>query len=488
MTIRIHPQNPKLFEYRDEPLALLCATEHYGAVLNRPFRFERYIHDAASRGQTLSRLFTLFRELQNQVNPYSTCKPESTDYIAPFARTGPGKAHDGELRFDLETWDSEFFERLHAFLELSSAAGIIVELVLFSNTYADEIWSLNPLNPINNITIDDTEAIRWQDYVTRRHPELCKWQDAHARRILAETNRYDNIIYEICNEPGSFLPEGEEDLPSADEVNNWQSHFIRMIRDFEKDQPNQHLIAGQEAFSYNPFTQPADQTFAGLDFDIVNMHPLHNTKWNGVSYDMGNFMSKELKLRAVRDFAINTYHLPKPLNYDEDNVATRYRDTEGWTIHRKRAWTTLFCGSHYDMIDFSIMPHLETGTPESRAGIRDWLGHLSSFVHALDLARARPLQDFLLAQPAHTVVSTLAIEGEDYAIYLADDREREDPGCGEKITGDLELELPSGRYRISCYAPETGGHSPALDLAGGHQSISVPSFHHDIVVRIKRRD
>ena len=88
MTIRIHPQNPKLFEYRDQPLALICATEHYGAVLNRPFRFERYIHDAASRGQTLSRLFTLFRELQNQVNPYSTCKPESTDYIAPFARTG----------------------------------------------------------------------------------------------------------------------------------------------------------------------------------------------------------------------------------------------------------------------------------------------------------------------------------------------------------------------------------------------------------------
>ena len=106
----------------------------------------------------------------------------------------------------------------------------------------------------------------------------------------------------------------------------------------------------------------------------------------------------------------------------------------------------------------------------------------------MDLARARPLQDFLLAQPAHTVESTLAIEGEDYAIYLADEREREDPGCGEKISGDLELELPSGRYRISCYAPETGGYSPALDLAGGRQSISVPGFHHDIVVRIKRRD
>lgn len=489
MTIRIHPDNPKLFQFRDEPLALICATEHYGAVFNRPFRFERYLADAGARRQTLTRLFTLFRELQNQVNPYSTCKPESTDYIAPFARTGPGKAHDGEPRYDLETWDSEFFQRLHAFLTAASEAGVIVEVVLFSNTYADEIWALNPLNPVNNITIDTHQPIRWQDYVTCRHPELLKWQEIHARRILQETNRYDNIIYEICNEPGSFRPEGDQDLPTADEVNAWQSHFIAMIREFEKDQPNQHLVAGQEAFSYNPFTQPADATFAELDFDVVNMHPLPNTCCHGVSYDMGNFMSKELKLRAVRDFALNTYALRKPLNYDEDNVATRYRDSDGWTIHRKRAWTTLFCGAHYDMIDFSIMPYLETGTPESRAGIRSWLGHLSSFVHSLDLARARPQPDFLQDQPAHTLASVLAVAGEDYCIYLADERELAEAGCGEEISGSLIFDLPEGAYEINCYSPAAGAASPALALAGGKkQRIAVPIFCHDIVVRITRRE
>ena len=109
MAISIHPRNPKLFQFRGRPLVLICATEHYGAVLNRPFRFERYLTDAAGRGQTLTRLFTLFRELQSAVNPYSTCKPESTDYIAPFARTGPGKALDGEPRYDLEIWNPELF-------------------------------------------------------------------------------------------------------------------------------------------------------------------------------------------------------------------------------------------------------------------------------------------------------------------------------------------------------------------------------------------
>ena len=92
--IRIHPENPKLFLFRGRPLVLLTATEHYGAVMNRPFRFTRYLDDAAQRGITLTRLFMLFRELQSAINPYSTDKPETQDYIAPYERTGPGRARD----------------------------------------------------------------------------------------------------------------------------------------------------------------------------------------------------------------------------------------------------------------------------------------------------------------------------------------------------------------------------------------------------------
>jgi hypothetical protein len=70
--IRIHPDNPKLFEFRGQPIVLVTPTEHYGAVMNRPFRYERYLADAAEKGITASRLFVLFRELQSACNPYST--------------------------------------------------------------------------------------------------------------------------------------------------------------------------------------------------------------------------------------------------------------------------------------------------------------------------------------------------------------------------------------------------------------------------------
>src|SRR5215204_1930415 len=129
--IRIHPENPKLFEFRGKPLALITATEHYGAVINRPFDFAQYLADAAEKRITLTRLFTLFRELQTPINPYSTCKPETPDLITPFLRSGPGRALDSELKFDLDQPNPEFYARLHHFLALAAEVGVVVELVLF---------------------------------------------------------------------------------------------------------------------------------------------------------------------------------------------------------------------------------------------------------------------------------------------------------------------------------------------------------------------
>ena len=404
--IRIHPDNPKIFEFRGKPRMLITATEHYGAVLNRPFRFERYLADAAEKCHTLTRLFMLFRELQTSINPYSTCKPESPDYISPFKRVGPEKARDGEPKYDLSQWNDEFFDRLHGFLSLASDYGIIVEIVLPSNTYADNVWELNPLHPKNNI--NGVAEFPWPDYLSLRQPTLFKWQSAHVRKIVQETNKYDNIFYEICNEPGGGHP-SQSTNPTTADVDEWQAEIANIIRETEKNLPNKHLIAAQEAFTWSPFTQPSDKSFGDFPIDIVNMHPLPNTTFGGKSYHMGQFMSKQLHLRELRDFALDTHNQSKPLNYDEDNIATEYKDYDAWTIHRKRAWTTLFCGAHYDMIDFSIWPYLETGTPDSQKHIRTWMRHLSEFIHSVDLVNTRPLVGWLRGKPEHVVESAFGV-------------------------------------------------------------------------------
>jgi len=494
--LRLHPHNPKLFELRGRPLVLLTATEHYGAVMNRPFQFERYLADMAARGLTLTRLFALFRELQSPINPYSTCKPETPDYLAPFARTGPGRALDLELKYDLDRPNPEYFDRLHRFLALASDYGIVVELVLLSNAYAPAIWELNPLNARNNI--NGLETMAWPEYLSQRHARLFARQAAHVRTLVEATNRYDNLIYEICNEPGGQAP--GTDTPSVAEVNAWLAALIGVVRETEAGLPNRHLIAGQEAFTYEPWEQTADLSFAGLDYDAVNLHPLPNTTYQGQGYDLGPFMSKQLALRALRDFGHATYAAPKPLNQDEDNVASQYKDAEAWTIHRKRAWTVLLTGGHYDYIDFSIINGCETGTPASQAAVRTWFQHLAAFVHALDLVRARPLPGLVQAAPPHVLDVAFGVPGEDYALYLADERElaaardlpdgdQVDRGAGQPLSGPLTLTLPPGDYRMAAFDPQTGLYAPAMPLhsPGGALTLAVPEFVHDLVLRVTRR-
>ena len=290
--IKIHPENPKYFLFRGKPLVLITASEHYGSVMNRPFDFEKYLDDAAMHKITLTRTFLLFRELQNARNPSSPCKPESPDYISPFRRTGPGNALDGELLYDLNQWNSEYFERLHRFLDAASRRGIVVELTLFSNAYADDIWALNPLRAENNT--QNVEKIAWQDYLSLKNPELVRRQKDYARKIIQETSQYDNVYYEIANEPG----DAAVGHSSLEDIDAWQSEMARVVREELIRLNRPHLISGVQAGTYMSAKPrfPVGQTFSQHVFDIANIHPQPDIDFGGRFYQLGDFMSKQLML------------------------------------------------------------------------------------------------------------------------------------------------------------------------------------------------
>lgn len=224
-----------------------------------------------------------------------------------------------------------------------------------------------------------------------------------------------------------------------------------------------------------------------MDYDVVNMHPLSNMWHKGKNYDLGMFMRGSLHLRQLRDYCLAVYSEQKPLNFDEDNAAARFMDVKGWTIHRKRAWTTLMCGSHYDVIDFSINKYVETGTEESQKHIRIWMKYLSEFIHSIDLVHAKPLTDWLKKVPDFVCASILAVDEEDYCIYLADERESKDFNAGSPIAGSLVFDLPQGDYEIGFYSPTSGSYHNKKLLAGGNNiSIQIPSFEQDTVVRMTK--
>jgi uncharacterized protein DUF6298/cellulase (glycosyl hydrolase family 5) len=477
--IALHPDNPRYFLFRGKPLALITATEHYGSVINRPFDFEKYLDDAAARGMTMTRTFLLFREQQSSRNPSSPCKPESPDFIAPFPRTGPGKAMDGEPIYDLDQWNPEYFDRLHRFLEAASKRGIVVELTVFSNSYADGVWALNPFRAENNK--QKVGRIGWQEYISLRDPELARRQAEFARKIIQEASQYDNVYYEICNEPGGGIP-GHVTL---EEIDAWQERMAQVMREELRRLNRPRLIAGQQAFTYSPkFRFPLDQTYSGKVFDIVNVHPLPDTDLRGRLYQLGAFMSKDLKLSEMRDFSVKAWAESKPTVMDEDNAASLYRDPVGWTIHRKRAWTSLLSGAHYDYIDFSITVGNEAGTPASRRGIRAWMQHLSEFMASFDFVHARPAADWIQGLPEQVVASGMAVANRDYAVYLADAREVADSKLGQPISGKIALMLPAGRFLVRLYSPVSGEYSPGILVEGSERfELQLPPFTHDLVIR-----
>ena len=481
--VRIGPDNPKYLWFRGKPLALISASEHYGSVINRPFDYEKYLADAVQHKMTMTRTFLLYRELQSVRNPSSPCKPESPDYLSPFVRSGPGKAMDGEPIYDLDQWNPEYFARLHRFLDLAAKDGIVVELTVFSNTYANEVWALNPLRAENNK--QHVGTVDWEDYISLKNPELVRRQSEYARKIIQETAGYDNVYYEICNEPGG----GIQGHATPAEVDAWQDEMARVMRDELRRLQRPHLLSGQQAFTYgaeNLF--PQDGTFSSKTFDIVNVHPLPNTRFEGHVYDMGNFMSKELRLDQVGSFCRASFPRPKPVVLDEDNTASMYRDTTGWTIHRKRAWAALLSGCHYDYIDFSITVGSERGTAASQAGIRTWMQHLSEFVASFDYIHAIPDSGWITGYPEHLTAASMQVAGKDYVVYLGDARELSDPAAGEALAGKVSLQLPSGTYDVRLYSPVTGEYSPAIEMIGGKRSeLILPPFRQDLVIRATRR-
>ena len=198
----LHPDNPHYLLFRGKPTVIVTSGEHYGAVLNLDFDFARYLDTLAKDGLNNTRTWAgAYCEAPGNFNITSnTLAPLPGRFIAPWARSGqPGYANGGN-KFDLARWDDTYFRRLREFLAHASRRGVIVELNLFCPFYEDSMWRLSPMNAANNINGVGTVS-RTNVYTLDRHGGLLAVQEAMVRKIVTELKDFDNLYYEICNEP-----------------------------------------------------------------------------------------------------------------------------------------------------------------------------------------------------------------------------------------------------------------------------------------------
>ena len=199
--IRLHPANGHYFLYRGRPTILVTSGEHYGAVLNPDFDQRTYLGTLARDGLNYTRIFTgSYFEPQGAFGiGKNTLAPEGSRALIPWARSGtPGYAGGGS-RFDLSRWDTTYFRRLRDFVRLADEHGVVVEVTLFSSIYGDAQWRINPLNRANNV--NGTDSIPMQRVHTLDNGNVWAHQERLVRKIVRELNTFDNVIYEIQNEP-----------------------------------------------------------------------------------------------------------------------------------------------------------------------------------------------------------------------------------------------------------------------------------------------
>ena len=154
----------------------------------------------------------------------------------PWKRTGPGDAADGKPKFDLNSFEQSYFDRMHDRVKQARDRGCYVSIMLFEGwefQYTD-CWKYNPFHLPNNINeIDADPTGRGKLYNQLRDDPMGKkvlaLQEAYVRKVIDTVNDLDNVLYEICNE-------------AADYSTAWQYHFIDFIHKDEAGRPKQHPV------------------------------------------------------------------------------------------------------------------------------------------------------------------------------------------------------------------------------------------------------
>jgi hypothetical protein len=460
--IRLHPENPHYFLFKGKPTVIISSSEHYGAVLNPAFDYLHYLNTMQNEGMNYTRLFagSYFEKEGSFGIELNTLSPAPGKALLPWKRSIEPGAKCGGNKFDLNQWDDNYFTRLKSFVSEASKRNIIVEVTLFSSIYG--YWDIQVWNPANNINIEGN--LLKEDVQILKYGKILKYQEAIVRKIVNDLNEFDNITFEIQNEPWSdhtvTLKAGitnkdttlkDDDWRNKIEIADqaslaWQEKIGSIIVDEESQLKNKHLIA--QNYSNHFFAVPEVDPHVS----ILNFH-----------YDFPVVVEQN-------------YRHNKIIGYDE----TGFAGSDDLT-YRKEAWRFIIAGGGlFNNLDYSFAVGHEDGTAVNKApgggshNLRNQLRVLSDFLKSFDFIKMKPDKTTALL-PADQPIKILSEPGKQYAVYI-------EKGCPEKI----KFNLPSGIYKSEWVNTLDGNviKTEILTHSGGDLTLTCPEFSDDIALKI----
>jgi hypothetical protein len=430
------------------------------ACADRPeaMDFGEYLDFLEERGHTFIRLWRWeqFRSYTAAADYHLCMSPQ------PWARTGPGEASDGKPRFDLETFDEAFFERLRERVRSAGERGIYVAVMLF------EGWGIHLSSPPNHVeghpfhagnNVNGVSIGSILDYqVLPLDDRVQELQERYVGKVVDTVHGFPNVLWEVANESSGggrvdlefarYL--GEDEVPEWGDSTEWQYWVIDTVKRHERERGSApHPIGITMQFPV------ADQT-------KVN-DPLWNSRaeWISPGYEEPGWYPGNPEIPASAWYAD-----PPPADgrkvviADTDHFAPGSGDVV-W------AWKTFVRGHHPILMDFGLIggvnpPDPKAGGPmsfEAFEPARFAMGDTARFAQRIGLLEMSPRGDLVSTGFA------LANSGVEYLVL------QPEPG------GTVTVTLEPGRYAAEWFGVEGRATVPADDVSvdrSGPVSVDPP--------------
>jgi hypothetical protein len=435
--LRVHPKNPRYFTVDGRRAVFLTGSHTWPNLVDmgrsdppEKFDFDRYLDFLERHGHNFIRLWA-WDSVTWDTRANGGIGKEFVHHCAPlpWARTGPGNALDGRPRFDLKSFNPEYFERLSRRVRAAGQRGIYVSVMLFEgwglhhanrgrDAPAGWAWRGHPFHPENNVNGlklagDDVGGV-----VHRLgNAEVNAIQAAYLRKVVDTVGDLDNVLYEVINEGGE---------------KEWDWWVVKTLHDYERTKPKQHPVGitghGAERLE-SMLASPAEWISPG--------------RVDGYAEDPPAWEGKKVSL------------------LDTDHI---------WGVGGNAAWVwKSFLRGHnplfMDPYDGAVL-----GTPEDPRWepIRRAMGHARRLAERVDLAELSPHDD--LASSRYC----LARPGREYLIYLPE---------GGSVT--VELSGAPGKFSVEWVHPRSGKTRPGEAVQGGAKRAIYAPDTSDWVLHLK---
>jgi hypothetical protein len=299
--------------------------------------------------------------------------------------------------------------------------------------------------------------------------DVINYQKSYIKKITTELNEFDNLIYDICDEPSlQGLPGGSVLFLPDSQVIPWINEMKEAFLQAEVPLPNKHLL-GQTVQNLSPdFSDkswcgwlPAEYVKPGekaLNLNYKNNKPIINVESNyyGISLTKNAYSVDAIRL-------------------------------EGW-------WFMLGGGAGCINLNGEFCRGQESGSVNTQSYIVPQKKVLKDFMDSFNLTGLTRFADFS-GTPTDGFCNILAETGKQYAMYIFHGAYEGEwganfiPETGNFSDTLILNQIPAGNYSLEWIEPSTGSviRSEKLSWRGGNLTLKTPVYQLDIAMRMRKR-